>query len=300
MPYRVCIIILNWNQATDTLACLKSLSDVSYQHKSLVVVDNGSHDDSADLIRREYPTIDVIALRKNIGCSGGRNTGLAFARSLNSDFVLFLDNDTAVDPHFLYHLIKTAELNPSIGILTSKIVLYSEPDICWTAGGSVNPDGSVEALYYFAPADELPDTVFYVDWVPGCVLFVRREVYEQIGEFDDAYSFYFEDIDFCVRASRLDYKIAVVPQSIVFHKVSQSLGGSHTPVRLYYWSRNRLFFMHSQTRGCRRLVTLLSMLAEDLKDGLGDIFLMKKPRNALARWKGALHFFLRRGGIHIL
>jgi len=296
MPHQVCIIILNWNQAADTLACLESLSNIVYQDKRLVVVDNGSHDDSEALIRRNYPFVEVFALRENIGCAGGRNTGLAFARSLNADFVLFLDNDTVVEPHFLCHLIKIAEANPDIGILTSKIVLHSDSAICWTAGGSIKPDGSVEALHYFAPADEIPDTVFYVDWVPGCVLLVRREVYEQIGGFDNFYSFYFEDIDFCVRASRLGYKIAVVPHSIVFHKVSQSLGGGYTPARLYYWSRNRLFFMQRQTRGLRRIITMGLMIAEDFKDGLGDIFLMKKPSCAKARWRGILHFFLQRGG----
>lgn len=296
----VCIVLLNWNQRKDTLACLESLAKLSYSPVRIVVIDNGSEDDSVASIRYSYPAVEVLALGQNAGCAGGRNLGLTYARSMDSDFVLFLDNDTTVDPRFLSHLIDGADADPSIGIISSKIVLNSEPTVCWTAGGVVNANGTVDALHYYTPSSEVPDSISYVDWVPGCVLLVRRGVYESIGTFDDTYFIYFEDIDWCVRARQRGYKIAVAPRSVVYHKVSQSSGGVYSPIKLYYWSRNRLRFMHRQTKGFRRLWTTASMVCEDIADGLGDVVLMKKPGHAKARWMGTLHFFLRRRGGHTL
>lgn len=294
----VCIVLLNRNQREDTLMCLESLSKISYSPTRIVVVDNGSTDDSTASIRRSHPAVEVIALSHNTGCAGGRNAGLAHARSLNPDFVLFLDNDTVVDPRFLHHLVNAAEADPGIGILSSKIVLRSDPAVCWTAGGVVNADGTVDALHYYTPSSEVPDFTFDVDWVPGCVLLVHRGVYEALGEFESSYFFYFEDIDWCVRARRRGYRVVVVPRSVVYHKVSQSLGGDYSPERLYYWSRNRLFFMYRQTRGLRRLWTMATLIGEDIADGLGDIVLMKKPGHAKARWTGTLHFLLHQRGAY--
>jgi GT2 family glycosyltransferase len=300
MAHLVCIVLLNWNQCDDTLVCLESLAKISYCPTRVVVVDNGSTDDSVASIRRSYPGVEVIASSHNTGCAGGRNLGLAHARSLNSDLVLFLDNDTVVDPRFLSHLIDAAETNPGVGILSSKILLNSDPSVCWTAGGVVNANGTVDALHYYTPSLEVPDSAFYVDWVPGCVLLARREVYEAIGTFDDSYFIYFEDIDWCVRASRLGFRIMVVPQSIVYHKVSQSSGGDYSPLKLYYWARNRLLFMQKQTSGFRRLWMTASMLSADVADGIGDIILLKKPGHAKARWTGTLHFLLHRSGSYSL
>ena len=296
----VCVVLLNWNQCEDTLLCLESLAKISYSPTRIVVVDNGSTDDSVALIRRRYPAVEVIALRHNAGCAGGRNLGLTYARSLSTDFILFLDNDTVVDPRFLCHLIDAAEKDPSIGILSSRIVLNSNPSICWTAGGVVNANGTVDALHYYTPSCGVPDYTFKVDWVPGCVLMMRREVYESIGEFDNSYFIYFEDVDWCIRASKRGYRIVVVPRSVVYHKVSQSSGGDYSPTKLYYWSRNRLYFMHHQTRGLQRLWTTVSLISEDITDGFGDIVLMKKPGHAKARWIGTLHFLLRRRGFYSL
>lgn len=292
----VCIVLLNWNQREDTLSCLESLTKIVYSPIQIVIVDNGSVDGSVDSINSNYPAVKIIKLSHNTGCAGGRNRGLAYARSLNSDFVLFLDNDTTVEPDFLSHLIDVARTDARIGILSSKILLDSDHSVCWTAGGRVNAAGTVDALHYHAPSGEVPDRIFDVDWVPGCVLLARSEVAEATGAFDESYFVYFEDIDWCVRARQRGYRIVVVPQSIVYHKVSQSSGGDYSPIKLYYWSRNRLLFLKRQSRDTARLLTMLSMVTEDITDGLGDILLMKSPRHARARWKGTLHFFLQRSG----
>lgn len=296
MPPLVCIVLLNWNQCEETLNCLESLTDVAYSPRTIAVVDNGSADNSVPEIRRRFPSVRVMAQNHNTGCSGGRNVGLELADSLNADYVLFLDNDTVVDPGFLSHLVDAAEEDQRIGIVSSKIVLHSDSSVCWTAGGVVHPNGTVDALYYYQPASDVPGVIYDVDWVPGCVLLARREAYKALGDFDDSYFIYFEDIDWCLRAKECGYRIAVVPHSIVYHKVSQSSGGDYSPRKLYYWSRNRLVFARRQVSGIGRWTTVASLVREDIADAIGDIVLMRQPKHAKGRCTGTLHFFLNRMG----
>ena len=291
----VCIVLLNYNQKKETLACLKSLISIDYQNYQIIIVDNGSIDQSVEEIRASFPYVRILELQFNHGCSGGRNRGLQQARLDNPDYVLFLDNDTTVCSDFLSKLVDVMEAEPTIGIASSVILHDDDNSVCWMAGGLINGDGTLTALHFNQSISGIPKLTYAVDWVPGCVLLTRRDAYITLCTFDDSLFFYFEDADWCARAMMSGYRIVVVPQSIVNHKISQSLGGKHSSSRLYYWVRNRLIFAGRYSKAGQKARNGVAIIFEELVNAIGDLRI-NKPGRAKARFIGIFHFLIGRTG----
>ena len=135
---RVCIIILNWNGLEDTVECLGSLNKITYPNYEIIVVDNGSRGNDAELLKQRCGDyIHVIENDKNYGFAEGCNIGMRYAIEERADYFLLLNNDTVVDSIFLDELIKTAE-NDIAGIVGPAIYFYDSPDEIQSRGGIVN------------------------------------------------------------------------------------------------------------------------------------------------------------------
>jgi hypothetical protein len=293
---KVAIVILNWNQKADTLACLSSLMSVLDFDVRILLIDNGSTDGSAAAIRAAFNSVDVLEAKGNQGCSGGRNQGLQYAAAIGAEYVLFLDNDTIVRSDFLTPLIELMESDPTIGICGSTIARFDNTSLVWIAGGTIDEHGIQAGNYYGQSLDLVPRSVYDVQWVPGCVLFAKVELARKIGLFDDEYFIYFEDIDWCTRAIRSGYRIVVEPSSVVYHKVSQSLGGSTSPAKLYYMSRNRLLFVSRYIPKNRLHHALLNVIRAEFEDGRDDLREGVAPNVAVYRLLGVIDFFRQRFG----
>jgi len=117
----VAIIVLNWNGRDDTIACMYSLQKLTYKRYQLIVVDNGSSDDSVSAIRAEFPSVHVIETGANLGFAEGNNVGIRHALDQGANYVLLLNNDTEVDEHLVDALVDAAESNADGGIFGPKI-----------------------------------------------------------------------------------------------------------------------------------------------------------------------------------
>jgi GT2 family glycosyltransferase len=117
----VAIVILNWNNAPDTIACLESVAHLDYPNTRILVVDNGSTDGSADRIRQAHPSIPVLETGQNLGYAEGNNVGIAVALEQKAPYICILNNDIALRPDFLTQLVAEAEADTSIGIVGPKI-----------------------------------------------------------------------------------------------------------------------------------------------------------------------------------
>ncbi|MCX6022275.1 MAG: glycosyltransferase family 2 protein, partial [Chloroflexi bacterium] len=117
----VSLVVLAWNGRDDTLECLKSLAAVSYPRLEVVVVDNGSSDDTVRAVRESYPAVQLIENGKNLGYAGGNNVGILYALDRGADYVMLLNNDTVVHPDFLDVMLETLQANPDIGVLGARI-----------------------------------------------------------------------------------------------------------------------------------------------------------------------------------
>lgn len=224
------IIILNWNQYEDTSECLNSLGN----NYKIMLVDNGSIDGSADKLKAQYPHIELIKNKTNLGFAAGNNVAIKKALQDGNNYILLLNNDTKVEPDFLEWLVKAMKRSEDIGIVSPKIMCFDKPQKVWFSGG------------YYLPILKKPTHAFdkqgEIDWASGCCMLVRKEVFNKIGLLDEDYFNNYEDVDFCYRAKKAGFNIKLVPESIIYHKFAASMGGKFSPFYTYYRTRNNLLF----------------------------------------------------------
>lgn len=239
---RVGIVILNWNRPFDTITCLESLNHITYKNHFSIVVDNGSTDNSPDLILSYFPNIVLLKLSTNLGFAGGINEGIKCALELDADYVMLLNNDTVVASDFLEPLVETLERDSVIGIAVPKIYSLSSPTHIYAAGArwtSIPPRikirgfGQMDNPQY----NEISD----IEYATGCALLVRPEVFMVAGMFDPIYFMYQEDYDFCRRVRQSGFRIVYVPKAKIWHKGSAGLG-ENSPIKWYQWSKSTVIF----------------------------------------------------------
>jgi hypothetical protein len=268
----VAVVLLNWNGLSDTLECLESLSQCSYAPLSLYVIDNGSREKIGGVIRERFPRVRLIENAKNLGFAEGNNQGIREAMQEGYDYILVLNNDTIVDQDFLEPLISRMEKDPSLGAVSPLILYASPPNFIWFAGGEPLFFGLHARRFYFRKnVEKYPHkTPYNVGILSGCCMLVSRKVWEQLGLFDPLYFSYWEDTDFCHRLREAGLKMAIVPQSRIWHKVSSSMGGMNNPVSLYLMGRGGVIYLRKHAPwyvwGLFPLFTL-GQLCMDMKRG---------------------------------
>ena len=268
---KVAIITVNYNNSKDTLEFLESLEklDTKGLEVKTVVVDNGSEEEDANKILKQLTRestglspvqndegTDFLQTGGNFGFSGGYNRGMEYALAWGAQYLLIINNDTLInDSDLLHQLIKTADSDEKIGIVIPKIYFapgyefhkdrYKKEDqgkVIWYAGGSFDWDNIGSKHRGIDEVDEGKyDSIEQVDFATGCCLLIKREVIEQVGNFDQKLFAYFEDNDFSERAKKAGFKKFYNGKTSIYHKVSQTTGlGS--PLADYFGTRNRLIF----------------------------------------------------------
>ena len=242
MNPKVYITIPNWNGKADTLECLDSVSRLSYPNKFIVVVDNGSSDDSVSSIRTCHPSVEVIETGENLGYSGACNVGIHFAIKRDADYLLIMNNDTIVDSEMVSHLLNAAEQIGFLSIL-SPIIYYYYSNKIWYAGAKWNNrllnfqhigQGTLDT----GQLREIEETAYAC----GCAMFFHLDVARKVGFFDNDFYLYFEETDWCYRARQYGIKSYLAPHAKMWHKVGSSSGGFASPLQNYYFFRNKLLW----------------------------------------------------------
>ncbi len=255
MKQSIYAILVNWNGKDDTLVCLESLKKVKIPKNvelSVIVVDNGSSNDSVAVISKKHPWVTLIPTGKNLGFTGGNNVGFRYAIDKGAQYVWMLNNDTYVDPNVLSFL--SVFDNPSIGAVGSKIYFaaghefhhdrYKESErgnVLWYAGGLVDWNNMYAS---HRGVDEIDhgqyDTMEDTPFITGCSFVMRTDVMEAVGMLDETYYLYLEDLDLSLRIQRAGYRTVYAPSSILWHVNAGSSGRPGNPVHEYYITRNRL------------------------------------------------------------
>ena len=282
LPF-IWIVVLNWNRPQDTLECVASLRELDYPAVRILVVDNGSTDESVSLFQ-EIPNIDLLVNKENLGFAAGNNRGIQHALERGADFVLLLNNDTTVSPPLLSRMVEAAQEDPKIGIVGPMIYYADRPDQVWFAGMRFRHGLYVvrRGLHLDPPHDRVEE----VDFVSGCGMLVPRQTWERVGLFDPRFFMYYEDLDLCVRAKEAGYRIVCATQAHMWHALSASTGGPDSPLKQYYQVKSTLLFSQKHTRGLQRVATLAIRLGH-----AGFVALRQVVRGQL-RWD-AIRFYLR-------
>ena len=236
----VTIILLNYNGIEDTMECLDSLCDVTYDNYNIIIIDNGSENNETRKIQEAYPAANVIANDKNLGFTGGNNIGMRLAIENGADFVLLLNNDTLVDKKFLSEMIDVAEKYPKAGIFTPKIYNYGTNIIQSIGQHFYSSWGFTKHRFGRRLDTGAYDTIATCNFITGTAMLIRKSVIEKIGVLDENYFFYNEDVDYSINAIRNGYDLLCVPKSKVWHKTTRSVT---TLTKMYFKLRNMIYLM---------------------------------------------------------
>jgi GT2 family glycosyltransferase len=214
---KVAVVIPNWNGAHDLHLCLDSLLQQTLL-PHIIVVDNGSTDNSLALLKDSYKTVEVIKLHKNHGFAGGVNPGIKKTIADGYEYIALLNNDAVANKHWVKHLSDFLDENSKVGIVTSKIydqhkkLLDSTGDI-YTVWGLAFPRGRGE------PANDKYDKHTKIFGASGGASLYRAEMFNEVGLFDEDFFAYYEDVDISFRAQLAGWEIAYEPNAIVYHQI---------------------------------------------------------------------------------
>jgi len=242
MP-KVGIIILNWNNYSDTKECLMSLQELNYKNYFVIVIDNGSIDGSTDKIKNEFPDYFYIYNKENLGYSGGNNVGIRFALEKNADLILILNNDTIVTSNLLSLLIDVITGSQKIGMVGPRIYSYYDPLIFQISSGEIDMlKIRIKARWTNVKNNKHAQNFYPVSKLPGSCLLIKREVIQNIGLMDENYFLYYADTDMQRRARKQGWLLYNVPHAKIYHKISATIK-KDLLMAYYYDSRDFLYYV---------------------------------------------------------
>lgn len=215
------IIILHYKNIKDTIECLNSIQNLAKNRLNIkvILVDNDSTVTLTNSLYKSF-VFEIIHNEKNLGYAGGMNIGIRKAlKDKSAKYILILNNDTVLPSNLLTKL-----LDNSSDIIGPVIAFRWNSKLVYDFGGSVN--WWTGRTHHMESSSKLSKEFYNIkiDYVSGCCMLVRREVFRKIGLFDERYFFYFEDVDFCVRAKKAGFSISVNPDVYIYHKLGGSIG----------------------------------------------------------------------------
>jgi len=288
-------VILNTNRRADTLACLDSLTQTQYPNMHIIVLDNNSSDGSVEAIRTQFPSVQIVHLKENLGYAGNNNVGMEEAIRRGADWVFVLNEDVVLDKDCLQKLIDIGESDPQIGIVGPLVYHFDEPTVIQSAGGMLGRYWESIHLGQNEPDQGQYKEPHPVEWISGCAILVRRVAIEQAGMLDGDYFIYWEETEWCIRLARAGWKIIHVPQARLWHKGVQK-NYSPKPSFTYYAARNHLATLarHKAPLVARIYTwfqTIRTLVSWTVRPKWKH---MREHRNAL--WQGVLDFLRGRQG----
>jgi len=234
----ISVIVLTCNGREHLEECLTALRNQTYPRVEIILVVNGSRDDSARFVRKRFgAAVRVIELPENRGYTGGNNIGLKSARG---DYIAFLNDDTRVDLRWLEEMHKALESKPEFGMVACKIVSYYDPEIIDNVGHLVFRDGTFRGRGRLENDRGQYDRQEEVLAPSGCAFMTRRDILDRVGGFDEDLFIYGDDADLSLRVRLAGWKVIYVPGALVFHKYSATTG-PYSPFKAFLVERNRFW-----------------------------------------------------------
>jgi GT2 family glycosyltransferase len=284
----VSVIIVNWNGLRHLQDCLDSLKVQSFKDFEVVLVDNGSTDESVDFMRESYAWVKLVLLEENTGFASGNNRGLENALG---DYIVTLNNDTCAEPDWLEKLVEVANAHPSAGMVGSRICSFYDHDIIDSIGMGICRDGMSRGRYRNKRWSDLHlPAVEEILFPSACVALYRRAMIDEVGFFDDDFFAYAEDSDLGLRGRLAGWEAVLATQAVVYHKYSQS-SGSLSPLKVYLVERNHYWVALKNFPSSHLLTLPLFTMLRYLEQaravfhqgGAGGEFLNGSPRGALVK-----------------
>jgi GT2 family glycosyltransferase len=238
---KLSVVLVNYRGWRDTIECVESLRRLDYSPLEIIVVENGSPDESRERLEG-LGDVRLLRLDRNLGFAGGCNVGMRAARETGAEFVWLLNNDTIVESHAASALVDLARRRPEAHFFGSLICLAADPLKLWFAGGTFDwRTGTAGHLGFMKPvaAFSSPQPV-PTSWISACSLLIRASSLETVGYMDEDLFLYAEDLEWQLRSSRVRQVSWIVRECLVHHKVGRSTGSTDAVMGRLFMSRNFL------------------------------------------------------------
>lgn len=249
MPKPVALILLNWNTPVHTANCIASLKQYCNEHLfDIILVDNGSTDNSLYLLKAQYPDLIYIENGENLGFAEGNNSGLEYSIANNYIYSLIINTDTLVDEDIVIKLSDHLTNHPEAAAVQPAIFWMHDKTKIWNGKGGFNQ--LLGRSYSDRTVPKPMDQFEVAQWVTGCCMLLRNSVLPLTGLFNKQFFLYYEDTELSYRIRDLGYQLHYLPSCKMYHEagVSAQVGapkkeGFLSPVVHYYISRNRIWFL---------------------------------------------------------
>jgi GT2 family glycosyltransferase len=248
----ISIILVNYNGADVLIDCLNSLEKfIPQDNCEIIVVDNNSQDNSVDILNDKFPHIKLIKLPKNVGFGSGNNAGAKVAKG---EFIFLLNTDTILESNILPHLIELMSENPDVGIIGPKLLFPDKSfQISFSPEISIKGEFTARKLHKNAEnknklhiIEEDFQDIKEVDIVVGAAFFIRADLFNLLGGFDEKFFMYFEESDLCQRVRNKGYKVLYTPHVSLIHirgysvnKISNKMAVEYRRSQIYYYHKHR-------------------------------------------------------------
>ncbi len=233
----ISVVIPNWNGAHHLPVCLESLRRQTHPRVEVIIADNGSSDESLELLARDYAEVRTLALGENRGFTGACNAGM---RAAQGEIVVLLNNDTEVAPRWLEEVAAAFQRHPGAGIIASKMLLFDQRDTFHTAGDFFRVDGTPGNRGVWQKDTGQFEREEHVFSACGGSAAYRKTMLDQVGLLDDDFFFSCEDLDLAWRAQLSGWRCIYAPRAVVYHKLSATGGGVTAS---FYDGRNSIYLL---------------------------------------------------------
>lgn len=237
------VLVLNWNGRSFLQECLDSLCRQDYKDFEIVLIDNGSTDDSVEYVQSAFPRVRIFRLKQNLGFCGANNLAIQDALSRGSTYVLLLNNDTVIAPNVVGEMMKVIESDPHIAVVCPKIYFARDRNVLWYAGADFSLwTARAKHRGYKRQDDGRFDGQVSITAATGCAMLIRCAAIAEVGMFNESLWAYAEDVEWCIRFRRAGYRLRFAPTAHVWHYDGGAnvVAGSQA-IRQYYTTRNLLY-----------------------------------------------------------
>ncbi len=289
----VSIITVNYNGVKDTHELVNSLAQYELFPYELIIVDNGSKQNEASILREyliepvKQGRIKILRSEKNLGFAGGNNLGL---KEVTGNFILFLNNDIIIDHPFLEKMINCFKKNAKVGLVSPKIRYEQQREYIQYAG--FTPLSAITLRNKIIGTCEIDkgqyNTSHSTSYAHGACMMTTRDILIKVGTMSEVYFLFYEELDWSQRIKDAGYLIWYCPSAYVYHKEGMSIEKG-TPLRLFYLNRGRMLYARRNYKGITKFLSCFYQLTIVMPKNIGKAILHKEWKNAEAFWEAGIH-----------
>lgn len=251
MTKLVAVILVNWNTPAHTATCISSLKSYCDEHLfDIIVADNGSTDNSLNLLQNQFPDLIYIDNKENLGFAEGNNRGLIYSIEQGYTYSMIINTDTEVDEDIASKLSSHLNNHPEAAAVQPCIFWMHKRNMVWNGKGSFNQVLGITSSDTKLPGQITLNTYKKAEWLTGCCMLIKNEALLKSGLFNKKFFLYFEDVELSFRFRANGYDLHYLPSCKLYHEAGVSAKisapkkeGFLNPVIHYYISRNHLWIL---------------------------------------------------------